>query len=520
MTPTADGTPARGTWTWHPDRALPAEPGVRAVARRLLDATQDLPIVSMHGHVDAAMLAADEPFPDPAALLVTPDHYVVRMLVSQATSPGPVRDAGVRSAADLGVGRDAAPRRADGDAGDPAAAWPGIPVETDPRTIWRRFCAGWTALRGTPTRYWLEHVLHHVFEAPVAPSPGTADTLFDHLAERLARPEFRPRALFGRFGIELLATTDAADSALAAHAALAADGWGDRVIPTFRPDRLLEPGRPTWRDELARLSAAADVDARSYDGFHEALRARRRAFVRAGARATDHGHLRADTTRLPDADARALFAAALREPLEPEASAALTAHLLFEQAAMSADDGLVMQLHAGVLRDHDRGAAAAHGTNVGYDIPVAGEFTRALRPVLEAFGHDEGFRLVVFTVDETAYARELAPLAGAYPAMRLGAPWWFLDAPDAIRRFREAVTETAGFRNTSGFVDDTRAFCSIPARHDLARRADASYLARLVAEHRLDLDEAADTAIDLAYRLPKESYPVPRSTRPLPESVA
>ncbi|MEZ3159025.1 glucuronate isomerase [Microbacterium sp. BWT-B31] len=500
MTPTSERPPADRGWSWHPDRALPADPGVRAVARQVLDATQGLPIISMHGHVDATMLALDAAFPDPATLLVTPDHYITRMLVSQATSPGPVRDAGVRSPADLGVG-------------------PG--ADADPREIWRRFCAGWTALRATPTRYWLEHVLHDVFEASVAPSPETADDLFDHIAERLARPEYRPRALFERFGIEVLATTDPPDSPLDAHAALAADGWGGRVIPTFRPDVLLEPGLAGWRGELDRLSAAAEIDAHSYDGFHDALRARRQAFIRAGARATDHGHLRADTTRLSAADARALFAAALREPLAAEASAALTAHLLFEQAAMSADDGLVMQLHTGVLRDHDRGAAAAHGPNIGFDIPVAGEFTRGLRPVLEAFGSHENFRLIVFTVDETVSSRELAPLAGAYPAMRLGAPWWFLDAPDAMRRFREAVTETAGLRNTSGFVDDTRAFCSIPARHDLARRADASYLARLVAEHRLDFDEAIDTAIDLAYRLPKESYPVPETAaRPLPETVA
>lgn len=499
MGSTVEGAAASRGWALHADRALPAEPGVRRIARHVLDATSRLPIVSMHGHVDAAMLAADEPFADPASLLVTPDHYVVRMIVSQATSPGPVRDAGVRSAADLGVGADA---------------------ETDARTIWRRFCAGWTALRATPTRYWLEHVLHDVFEAPVAPSPETADVLFDGIADRLARPEYRPRALFERFGIELLATTDPAESDLAAHATLAADGWGGRVVPTFRPDPLLEAGTPAWTGELERLSAAAHIDAFSYDGFLAALRARRQAFIAAGARATDHGHLRADTTRLPDSDARALFAAALREPLGGGASAALTAHLLFEQAAMSADDGLVMQLHTGVLRDHDRGAAAAHGPNVGYDIPVAGEFTRALRPVLEAFGHHENFRLVVFTVDETVYSRELAPLAGAYPALRLGAPWWFLDAPDAMRRFREAVTETAGFRNTSGFVDDTRAFCSIPARHDLARRADAAYLARLVAEHRLDLDEAVDTAIDLAYRLPKESYPVPNPAPAFPRLEA
>ncbi|QEO10739.1 glucuronate isomerase [Protaetiibacter larvae] len=477
----------------HRDRALPADPGVRAIARELLGATEGLPIVSMHGHVDAALLAADAPFPDPAALLVTPDHYLVRMLVSQASSPGAIRDSGVRTAAELGVAGGAA-----------------VDAETDPRRIWRRFCAGWSALRGTPTRYWLEHVLSEVFEAPVWPSPATADRLYDHLAERLAQPEYRPRALFERFGIELLATTDAATSTLADHHALADTFGAGRVVPTFRPDTLLEAGAVGWRGELAALSAASGVDAFGYDGYLDALRERRAAFIRAGARASDHGHLSADTTPLPEAEARALFERALEGRLTSDAAAAFTAHMLFQMAAMSADDGLVMQLHPGVLRDHDRGAAAAHGPNIGYDIPVAAEFTRALRPVLEAFGHHPGFHLIVFTVDETSYSRELAPLAGAYPALRLGAPWWFLDAPDAMRRFREATTETAGLRNLSGFVDDTRAFCSIPARHDLARRVDAGYLARLVAEHRLDLDEALDAAVDLAYRLPLESYPAPR----------
>ncbi|QAY58916.1 glucuronate isomerase [Microbacterium protaetiae] len=480
-------------WRLHPDRVLPAEPGMRALARRILDATASLPIVSMHGHVDAAVLADDAAFTDPATLLVAPDHYIVRMLVSQATAPGPIRDAGVRSAADLGMGTG--------------------PVETDPRTIWRRFCAGWPALRGTPSRLWLEHVLVEVFGAPVAPSPATADLLFDHLSDRLAQPEYRPRALFERFGIELLATTDAATDTLEAHARLRADGWGDSVVPTFRPDALLEAGRSGWRDELDRLGALTGLDTGSYDGYLDALRARRRAFIAAGARATDHGHLSPDTTPLAELDARALFARARQAPLPDADARAFTAHMLFQMALMSADDGLVMQLHTGVLRDHDRPSAARHGHDIGFDIPVQTSFTRALRPVLEEFGHHPDFHLVVFTVDETAYSRELAPLAGAYPALRLGAPWWFLDAPEAMARFRAAVTETAGFGNTSGFVDDTRAFCSIPARHDLARRADASFLARLVAEHRLDLDEATDTAVALAYTLARDAYPAPAGTQ-------
>ena len=461
----------------HPDRAFPAEPGVRDIARRLYARTSDLPLVCMHGHVDVDVLAADEPFSDPARLMVVPDHYVTRMLVSQGVS----LDA-------LGV-----PRRDGG------------PVEADPRAIWRRFCAHWKLFRATPSRYWIEHELHEVLGVDVVPSEADADRLYDLIVERLASPEFRPRALLDRFKIELLATTDAATADLADHRTLREAGFG-RVVPTFRPDALVHVGRPGWAEEVARLGAVAGEDTGSYAGYLSALARRREAFVEAGALATDHGHLTPDTTPLDPSSAEKIFEAALQGDVEPAAEAAFAAHMLFEMARMSCDDGLVMQIHPGVLRDHDRSVQAVNGPDQGFDIPVATEFTRALRPMLERFGSDPRFRVLLFTTDETSYSRELAPLAGVYPAVRLGAPWWFLDSPDGMRRFREAVTETAGFANTSGFVDDTRAFLSIPARHDLSRRIDAGYLARLVAEHRLDEDEAADTAVDLAYRLPLAAY--------------
>jgi glucuronate isomerase len=463
------------------DRALPADPATREVARRLYREVRDLPLVCMHGHVDAAVLAADQPFADPAGLLVVPDHYLLRMLVSQ----------GARLP-DLGV-----------------AARDGGPVETDPREVWRRFCAGWHLFRGTPTRFWLEHELAEVFGVRVHPGPDTADALYDQIAEQLAEPDFRPRALFTRFGIELLATTDSALSELGDHALLREQGWGERVVPTFRPDALLHPARPGWAADVDRLAELTGEDTGSYDGFRAALRERRRAFVAAGALATDHGHTGADATPLPAGEAARVYAAARAGRVDERDAHAFAGHMLFEMAAMSREDGLVLQLHPGVLRDHDRGLHARFGPDMGFDIPVAAEFTRSLRPLLEAFGHDPAFRMVAFTVDETTYSRELAPLAGAYPALRLGAPWWFLDSPHGMRRFREAVTETAGFYNTTGFVDDTRAFVSIPARHDLARRVDAGYLAALVVEHRLDLDEALETAVDLAYRLPKDSYRSP-----------
>ncbi|GAB4084629.1 glucuronate isomerase [Myceligenerans cantabricum] len=496
-------------WTLHPDRALPADPTTRPVAREIYEEVRELPIVSMHGHVDVAAFADDAPFGDPAQLFVVPDHYLTRMLVSQGT-PLPR----------LGVG---------------PAGTPGL--ETDPRTIWRRFCAGWKHFRGTPTRYWLEHELVEIFGVTRRPSAETADALYDQLSATLAEPGFRPRALLDRFRIEVIATTDPAWSDLAQHRRLAAElkgltprGAGEaatapgaagrggvadtpgsaRVLPTFRPDPLLHLDLPGWRADVARLAAASGTEIGDYAGYLAALRERRRAFVAAGGTATDHGHLAADTTPLPDDVAAALFARALAgDTVTAGEAAAFSAHMLFQMAAMSCEDGLVMQLHPGVLRNHDTQRHATFGPDKGYDIPVVTEYTKALRPVLEAFGHAESFRMIAFTVDEDVYSRELAPLAGVYPALRLGAPWWFLDEPDAMRRFREAATGTAGFSNMSGFVDDTRAFCSIPARHDLARRIDAGYLARLVVEHRLELDEAVDTAADLAYHLPKKSYAAP-----------
>ncbi len=462
----------------HPDRALPADPHIRDIARRIYDKTADLPLLCMHGHVDVEDLAADAPFEDPAQLLVVPDHYVTRMLVSQGV--------GLEQ---LGV------PRVDGG-----------PVEIDSRAIWRRFCANWHLYRGTPSRFWLEQELAEVFGVTEHPSEGTADALYDQISATIAEPGFRRLALLDRFRIELLATTDAATSDLSAHARLTSAGFGGRIIPTFRPDAVVYVDRVNWRSDVELLGALADVDTDCYQGYLQGLRRRRQAFVAAGALATDHGHTTADTTQLADVEAERIFDRARRGIVTAAETEAFAAHMLFQMAQMSCEDGLVMQIHPGVLRDHHDGTAQCFGADRGFDIPVAVEYTRALRPMLQAFGHDAAFRVILFTIDETAYSRELAPIAGAYPAVRLGAPWWFLDSPEGMRRFRETATETAGFYNTSGFVDDTRAFASIPARHDLSRRIDAGYLARLVAEHRLDESEAADTAVDLAYTLPKLAY--------------
>lgn len=476
-------------WTLHPDRALPAEPSLRRLAREIYDSVRDLPIISMHGHVEAELLAANEPFPDPAELLVRPDHYLVRALVA----------AGVPHGA-LGVGRLGTPD-----------------VETDPRAIWRTFCEHWRLFRGTPTRYWMEDVLAERFGVDAPPSAESADVLYDEIAARLATDAYRPLALLDTFGIEIIATTDAATSDLRHHRDLAERGWGERIVPTFRPDAVVHPGRPGFAAEVDALEEASGIAIGTYGDYLDALRQRREHFIANGARATDHGHLTADTTPLEPAEAERILLAGRRGEATQEESLAFAASMLLEMARMSSEDGLTMQLHPGVLRDHHPGTFAARGADVGFDIPVPVDYVNGLRPLLSELGTHPDLRLVLFTIDETTFSRELAPLAGVYPAVRLGAPWWFLDTPDAMRRYREAVTDTAGFANTTGFVDDTRAFFSIPARHDLARRVDAGYLARLVAEHRLGLDEALETAVDLVQTLPRAAYPPARALgRPVP----
>ncbi|MDQ7910645.1 glucuronate isomerase [Phytohabitans sp. ZYX-F-186] len=460
------------------DLLFPSEPTQRAIARELYALVRNKPIISPHGHVDPAILADDAPFPDPAQLIICPDHYVTRMLLSQGVPP-----------ASLGV------RTLDGE-----------PYETDGRTIWRRFAEHWRLFRGTPSRLWLEETFREVFGVETALGPDTADQVYDAIAAKLAEPEFRPRALFERFNIEVLATTESPLDDLGRHAKLAADGWGGpggRVVTTFRPDNVVDPEFEGWADNVGRLGEMTGEDTATYPGYLAALRKRREAFIAAGATSSDHGHLTARTLLLDESEATTLFERGLRGAATAADAEAFRAHMLVELARMSIEDGLVMQLHPGAVRNHNRWLYGKHGRDVGGDIPQATDYVHGLEPLLSAYGNDPRLRLVVYTLDEDTFTRELAPLAGGYAAMYLGAPWWFLDSPEVLRRFREAVTETAGFYNTAGFVDDTRAFCSIPVRHDVARRIDAGFLARLVAEHRLPLDEAAETIVDLAYRLPK-----------------
>jgi len=460
----------------HPDRLLPADPTTRGIARRLYAAVRDLPIISPHGHVPPDWIADDVPFGDPTSLLISPDHYVTRLLHAH----------GVALEA-LGAG--------------------GTTPSDGARAAWRALCTHWAAFRGTPSRFWLESELAEIFGVTVRPSPRTADAIYDQVAETMARPDFRPRALLQRFGIEVLATTDDPCDDLAHHAAIRDDAAvSTRVLPTFRPDRYLEPGRPDWRELVDALGAAADTDTADYKGFIAALEDRRRHFVAHGAVSADHSHADVGTAPLDQADAERIFAAARTGTATPDQATALRRHLLLEMARMSVDDGLVMTLHPGVYRNHHTPTLDRFGADVGCDIPIAMEFTRGLQPLLERYGTATGFHLVLFTLDETVFSREIAPLAGFYPSVYAGAPWWFLDAPEAIRRYRGAVTETAGFGRTSGFIDDTRAFCSIPARHDMSRRLDCGYLAELVATHRLDEDEALATAHDLVAVNPKVAF--------------
>ena len=461
----------------HPDRLLPPDAGVRAIARRLYDAVRDLPILSPHGHVDPRLLLDNQPFADPASLFVTPDHYVTRLLHAS----GVPLDA-------LGVGR-------------------GPLSEAEAREVWRLLCGHWDAYRGTPVRFWLEAELADIFDVSVRPSAQTADAIYDQVADRLAKDGYRPRALYDRFRIQVLATTDDPADDLSAHAALAADPtWAGRVVPTFRPDRYLEPAQPGWGDAVARLGEVAGIDTGDYTGFVAALEARRRSFIEHGAVSADHSHVDVRTDPLEPSEAARIYRTALAGEVTEAEATALRRHLLLEMARMSCDDGLVMTLHPGVRRGHHGPTTARFGADTGNDLPIRVEFTDALRPLLERYGTHPNLHLVLFTLDETVFSRELAPLAGFYPALYVGVPWWFLDAPEAIRRFRAAVTETAGFSRTSGFVDDTRAFCSIPARHDMSRRVDAGWLAQLVAEHRLDEDEATDTALDLVTGRPREVF--------------
>ena len=458
----------------HEDRLFPAEPAARKIARALYKHVRALPIVSPHGHTQAAWFARNEPFPDPTKLFVQPDHYVFRMLYSQGISLD-----------DLEIG---------------------LPQSKNARVVWRIFASHYYLFRGTPTRMWLDFAFQELFGLQERLSEKTADLYFDTISEKLRTPEFLPRTLYERFNIEVLATTDSPLDSLADHKAIRDSGWKARILPTFRPDPVVDPEFDGFAGNIMLLGEQTGEDTTAWTGYLKALRKARARFRSLGCTATDHGHPTAQTADLPKAEAAELFSRVLTGNADRSQQELFRSQMLTEMAQMSLEDGLVMQIHPGSTRNHNRKLYESYGRDMGADIPRPTNYVDALRPLLDRFGNERQLTIILFTLDESTYSRELAPLAGHYPCLRLGPPWWFQDSPEGMMRFREQTTETAGFYNTVGFNDDTRAFLSIPARHDVARRMDCAFLARLVTEHRLAEDEALEVAHDLAYRLVKQAY--------------
>jgi glucuronate isomerase len=467
------------TWTLNPDRLFDPDPSRRSAARELYNSVKDLPLVCPHGHVPPSLLAdQDATLGTPAELFVIPDHYVFRMLYSRGV---PMEDLGVPTL-------------------------DGAPVETDHRRIWQRFCENFHLFRGTPTGLWLSDELINVFGVTEKPSAESAQRIYDYLEERLSSPEYSPRTLFERFDVEVLCTTDAAEDGLEHHLALKEERWEGVVRPTFRPDAVTNLATPDWRDRAERLSEVSGVDVVDYGSFVEALEERRAFFKEMGALATDHSALSPLVERLPRGEVEAILAGALRGQVGENDAARFTAHMLAEMARMSIEDGLVMQLHVGSLRNHNQRVYARFGLDTGADIPVRTDWTRGLRALLNDFGSDPRFGLITFTLDEGTYSRELAPLAGHYPAMLLGAPWWFYDSPLGMRRYLDRVVETAGIYNTAGFNDDTRAFASIASRHDVWRRVTCDWVAGLLTTGLVDEEDALEMVRELAYGLAKKAY--------------
>ena len=460
----------------HPDRLLPTDDHQRSIARALYESVKDLPIISPHGHTDPEWFATDAPFSDPVSLFITPDHYVFRMLYSQGIA-----------LETLGIGKAAL-------------------SDSEARNIWRLFADNYHLFRGTPSRIWLDHVFSEVFGIEQRLSSATADAYFDTISAALKTEAYKPRALFDRFNIEVLATTESPLDTLPFHDQIAASEWDGRVITTFRPDPVVDPEFEGFVDNVEQLGELTNTDITSYPGYLNALRDRRSYFRARGATATDHGHPSPRTADLSGEASEALYQRVLSGSASPEDADLFRAQMLTEMAAMSVEDGMVMQIHPGSFRNHNRELFDRYGRDMGADIPMRTSYVDGLKPMLDKFGNDPKLSIILFTLDETTYSRELAPLAGHYPSLKLGPAWWFHDSPEGMRRFRQQVTETAGFYNTAGFNDDTRAFLSIPARHDLARRIDCGHLAKLVAEHQIQEDEAYELSHALAYSLAKDAY--------------
>lgn len=461
----------------HPDRLFPTEENVRSIARSLYTEIKDVPIISPHGHTDPAWFAENQPFSDPVSLLITPDHYVFRMLYSQGIE---LSQLGITS--------------------------PGEHINGSIEEIWRYFATHYYLFRGTPSRIWLDHVFSEIFGIDIPLSKETADQYFETINHALRTPEYRPRALFDRFNIELLATTESPLDALTHHDAILQSDWRGRVITTYRPDPVIDPEFEGFNDNVEQLAVLTNTDVSSFEGYLNALKDRRHYFKIRGATATDHGHPTPETADLSPITCESLFQRVRSTQVQPKDAALFRAQMLTEMAKMSLDDGMVMQIHPGSHRNHNRDLFQTYGRDMGADIPMQTSYVDALKPLLDRYGNEKNLTVILFTLDETTYSRELAPLAGHYPALKLGPAWWFHDSPEGMKRFRQHTLETAGFYNTVGFNDDTRAFLSIPARHDMARRIDCGHLAKLVAEYQLSESEALDLAHAVAYSLAKQAY--------------
>ncbi len=462
----------------NPNFLFSTDPITKEIAKSLYDEIKILPIISPHGHCDPSWFSENESFPNPANLFVIPDHYIFRMLFSQGIS---LTELGVRSLTDTNF-------------------------EKNPRKIWQKFSDNYHLFRGTPTALWLDYSFEKVFGLTTPLTSENAEYYYDFIENKLAQPEFSPRALFDRFNIEVLSTTDSALSELEHHDNIRNSSWSGRVIPTYRPDNVVDPQIKGFRDNVLKLGTLTNEDTSSWSGYLKAHRLRRLFFKEMGATATDHGHPSARTESLTYKEAENLFHLVLAEDVSSEDADRFRGQMLTEMAKMSCEDGLVMQIHAGARRNHSTRIFREFGLDKGFDIPGRTDYVSALKPLLEEVGLRTDLLIILFTLDETSYSRELAPLAGVYPALKLGPPWWFFDSFEGIKRFRETTTETCGFYNTVGFNDDTRAFCSIPSRHDVARRVDCAYLGELVSSGRLRENEAHEVAYDLAYGLAKDAY--------------
>ena len=462
----------------HPDRLFPADPGVRSVARKLYESVKDLPIISPHGHTDPRWYADNINFPNPAQLFLIPDHYVFRMLHSQGVK---LEDMGIP--------------RVDGGK-----------TESDPRKIWRIFANHYHLFRGTPSRMWFETVQSNLFGINERLTAANADSIYDQLDAKLKSPGFKVRALYDRFNIEAISTTDSPLDDLAAHQSLQQSDWHGKIVPCFRPDPVVDPEHPGFLENVEALGELTGENTGSWKGYLKALALRREYFVSLGATATDHGHPTAATRDFSQAECEKLFAKVLKGALISSEAEDFRGQMLTEMVRMSLDDGLVTQIHPGAYRNHNQVVFEKFGLDKGADMPTQTEYVRALKPLLDRFGNETNLSVILFTLDSTTLSRELATLAGHYPLLKLGPAWWFFDSPEGMRFYRRSVTETAGFYNTVGFNDDTRAFLTIPARHDMARRIDCGCLAELVCEHQLDESEALTLAHELAYKLVKVAY--------------